>query len=93
MVFTGLALAQVADGGQTTVLQQQKLADMSRKHGVVVLVSYAPGKASAPHRHPGSVFAYVFEGEVTSRSGLLNRSVSFGAGLRLNAAQRLQRVV
>lgn len=67
MVAGGLALAHVADEDDTTVLQQQKLADMPGKQGVIALVSYAPGAASAPHRHAGSVFAYVLEGEVTSQ--------------------------
>jgi len=30
-------------------------------------VDYAPGAASDPHVHPGSVFAYVLEGTVVSQ--------------------------
>ena len=54
MMFTGLALAHATDGGRTTVLQEQKLADIPGNRGVVVLVSYAPAEASAPSG-PGSV--------------------------------------
>jgi quercetin dioxygenase-like cupin family protein len=37
------------------------------KQVLMVMVSYAPGQASTPHFHAGSVFAYVIEGEVTSQ--------------------------
>ncbi len=70
-VLTVLAgTASVAhDAGEetTTPLQRQKLTDVPGKTGIVVLVSYAPGQASQPHVHPGSVFAYVVEGEVVSQ--------------------------
>ena len=33
----------------------------------MAVVSYAPGQASTPHFHSGSVFAYVLEGEVVSQ--------------------------
>jgi quercetin dioxygenase-like cupin family protein len=32
-----------------------------------VEVDYAPGESSKAHRHPGLTFAYVLEGEITSR--------------------------
>jgi quercetin dioxygenase-like cupin family protein len=34
-----------------------------------VEVAYAPGASSTAHRHPGLTFAYVLEGEVTSKVG------------------------
>ncbi|MYN06323.1 cupin domain-containing protein [Pseudoduganella aquatica] len=49
------------------MLQHLPLPDAPGKHGVLVTVTYAPGQASIPHRHPGSVFAYVLEGEVESQ--------------------------
>ena len=37
----------------------------------MLTVTFAPGQASVPHVHPGSVFAYVLEGtlEVTQGNG------------------------
>lgn len=55
--------------GQETrkLLQLQKLPEMPGKQGILATVHYAPGQASQPHEHPGSVFAYVLEGEVISQ--------------------------
>ena len=50
-----------------TPLQRQKLPDVPGKQVILALVAYEPGQASAAHRHAGSVFAYVLEGEVTSQ--------------------------
>jgi len=61
------SIAHDAGEETTTPLQRQKLADVPGKTGIVVLVSYAPGQASKAHLHPGSVFAYVVEGEVVSQ--------------------------
>jgi quercetin dioxygenase-like cupin family protein len=55
------------DGKETrTVLQEKQLPDVAHTKGVMATVTYAPGQQSLPHRHPGSVFAYVMEGEVVS---------------------------
>ena len=51
----------------TTPLQRRALVDVPGKTGMLVLVNYAPGQASKAHVHPGSVFAYVVEGEVVSQ--------------------------
>ncbi|SFI32183.1 Cupin domain protein [Collimonas sp. OK307] len=50
-----------------TLLQKQSLADASGKSGVMLTVAYGPGESSIPHLHPGSIFAYVLEGEVISQ--------------------------
>lgn len=65
------ALAHDAGGGEEKVnlVQLQKLPDVPGKQVVMAVVSYAPGQASAPHLHSGSVFAYVLEGEVISQLG------------------------
>jgi quercetin dioxygenase-like cupin family protein len=62
-------VASAHDAGEetTTLLQRQKLPDVPGKQVLMVMVSYAPGQASTPHFHAGSVFAYVVEGEVTSQ--------------------------
>lgn len=54
---------------QLGILQHLPLPDAPGKHGVLLTVTYAPGQASHPHRHPGSVFAYVMEGAVVSQPG------------------------
>jgi quercetin dioxygenase-like cupin family protein len=57
------------DAAEETVtpLQRQKLPDAPGKQVILAVVAYEPGQSSAPHRHAGSVFAYVLEGEVTSQ--------------------------
>jgi quercetin dioxygenase-like cupin family protein len=62
-------VAWAHDAGEetTTLLQRQKLPDVPGKQVLMVLVSYAPGQASTPHFHAGSVLAYVVEGEVISQ--------------------------
>jgi quercetin dioxygenase-like cupin family protein len=71
LVFASLAgMACFAyDTGEetTTPLQRRELVDVPGKTGMLVLVNYAPGQASKAHVHPGSVFAYVLEGEVVSQ--------------------------
>lgn len=65
-----LLLAHTALAEDTvSVLIKQRLADMAGKEGTVITVDYAPGAASGPHLHPGSVFAYVLEGAVVSQLG------------------------
>ncbi|MDY0749040.1 cupin domain-containing protein [Paucibacter sp. R3-3] len=57
------------DAGEETVtpVQRKPLPDMPGKQLILAVVAYAPGQASAAHFHPGSVFAYVLEGEVVSQ--------------------------
>jgi quercetin dioxygenase-like cupin family protein len=57
-------------GGRKVVFEHD-LPDVNL-HGwsaTVVEVSYAPGEASAAHRHPGITIAYVLEGEIRSKVG------------------------
>ena len=48
---------------------QHDIPDLALKNWAVnaVEVTYAPGQASAPHRHPGLTIAYVLEGEISSK--------------------------
>ena len=48
---------------------QHDLPDLSLHDWYVttVEVDYAPGESSKAHRHPGLTFAYVLEGEITSK--------------------------
>lgn len=45
---------------------QHDLPDVPGKQISMVTVEFAPGATSSPHRHPGSVVAYVLEGSVVS---------------------------
>ena len=45
---------------------QHDLPDVPGKQVSMVIVEFEPGAASSPHRHPGSVVAYVLEGSVVS---------------------------
>jgi quercetin dioxygenase-like cupin family protein len=64
-LIMGQASALAEDA--VSVLMKQSLADMAGKVATVLTVDYAPGAASGPHIHPGSVFAYVLEGAVVSQ--------------------------
>ena len=57
----------VLAGDSVSMLMKQSLADMAGKVATVLTVDYAPGAASDPHVHPGSVFAYVLEGTVVTQ--------------------------
>lgn len=68
VVGATLLLGQTALAEDTvSELMKQRLADMTGKEATVITVDYAPGAASDPHVHPGSVFAYVLEGAVVSQ--------------------------
>lgn len=49
------------------LLQHRALPDAPGKMGIMATVHYEPGQASIAHEHPGSVFAYVLEGEIVSQ--------------------------
>jgi quercetin dioxygenase-like cupin family protein len=46
---------------------RHSLPGMEGKVASLVTVSYAPGAASKPHRHPGPVFGYILEGAIVSQ--------------------------
>ncbi|MDR8730575.1 cupin domain-containing protein [Burkholderia pseudomultivorans] len=48
-------------------IMRQPVPEAPGKLVVVATVDYAPGQASEPHRHLGSVFAVVSKGEVLSQ--------------------------
>jgi quercetin dioxygenase-like cupin family protein len=59
---------EAAEGQEKVIpLLQKAMPDAPGKQGVMVTVNYGPGQASTAHLHPGSVFAYVLEGEVISQ--------------------------
>ena len=62
--------AQNSAGGRKVVFEHD-VPDVNLKgwSATAVEVSYAPGEASAAHRHPGITIAYVLEGEIRSKVG------------------------
>ncbi|EHP37621.1 cupin [Cupriavidus basilensis OR16] len=50
-------------------LMKQPIPEAAGKNVLLATVTLAPGQASAPHVHPGSIFAYVLEGTVVSQLG------------------------
>ena len=46
----------------------------------VSYVDYAPGRAGAPHRHPGFVLAYVLEGAVVAKISGQGEEKTYTAG-------------
>lgn len=65
-----ISRAQNNAGGRKVVFEHD-VPDLNLKgwSATAVEVSYAPGEASAAHRHPGITIAYVLEGEIRSRVG------------------------
>lgn len=64
----GAAAAHRATAQETIrPVMQQAIPELPGKLVRVVIVSYQPGQASEAHMHPGSVFAYVADGSVTSQ--------------------------
>ena len=62
------ARAHDAPGEETVKpVMQQDIAEVPGKHVAMATVSYAPGQAATPHKHPGSIFAYVVKGSVESQ--------------------------
>jgi len=54
-------------GDSAKPVQNHLLPDVPGKKLVMAVVSYEPGGVSEAHRHQGSVFAYVLEGEIVSQ--------------------------
>ncbi|MDE1166358.1 MAG: cupin domain-containing protein [Pseudomonas sp.] len=61
------AHAHEAGHENVQVLQEKPLVNAPGKVATMLTVDYAPGQASAAHRHPGSVMAYVLQGTVVSQ--------------------------
>ncbi|HTO55261.1 MAG TPA: cupin domain-containing protein [Myxococcota bacterium] len=56
------------------------LTDLPGQDLTAVMVTYPPGGKSEPHKHPGSVFAYVLSGAVRSQSSLTGPVRVYKAG-------------
>lgn len=68
MVFAGTGTMLAHDAGETVrPLMKQPLVDVAGKDVMMATVTLAPGQSAAPHLHPGSIFAYVLQGDVVSQ--------------------------
>ena len=56
--------ALAADDAKVTPLMTKDLTGIAGKEASMVTVEYAPGAASAEHRHNAHTFVYVLEGSV-----------------------------
>lgn len=70
-VLAQALFAQAPTAGGRKIVFEHDLPEVNLKDWTVtaVEVSYAPGEASAAHRHAGVTIAYVLEGEVRSKVG------------------------
>ncbi|MCG7400078.1 MULTISPECIES: cupin domain-containing protein [Caballeronia] len=68
MIGAASAGAHDAAGAElVTPMIKQAVPEVAGKNVLMATVSYKPGQSSEAHRHPGSIFAYVLEGRVTSQ--------------------------
>ena len=67
LLTTPAADAHDAGNEKVTPVLRMPLPDAPGKQMTLAVVAYEPGQASAAHLHPGSVFAYVLEGEIASQ--------------------------
>jgi len=58
-----------AAGESVELITSQALPNVPGKRITVVRVSYGPGGFSRPHRHAGSVTAYITKGQIRSQLG------------------------
>jgi len=57
-------LSPALPAADVDLLFSQALADLPGRTGQILTVEYAPGEASARHRHNAHTFVYVLEGSV-----------------------------
>ena len=70
----------VSPAAKVTPLLTKPLAGIDGKEGLMVVVEYPPGVASAAHRHNANTFVYVLEGSVVMQ-------VAGGQEMTLTAGQ------
>jgi len=82
MTLAGPSGAQppAAPAAKVTPLMTKPLAGIDGKEGLMVVVEYPPGVASAAHRHNANTFVYVLEGSVVMQ-------VAGGQEMTLSAGQ------
>ena len=65
MMSAATFAAENAPPAKVTPIMTRDLEGIAGKEMLVLMVEYAPGGVSQPHRHNASVFVYVLEGSVT----------------------------
>ncbi|GGC76447.1 cupin domain-containing protein [Chelatococcus reniformis] len=68
-VLMPLCSTASSPGSSVEVVASYPLADIAGKRVTVVRVVYGPGAFTPPHRHPGTVTAYITKGEIRSQLG------------------------
>ena len=66
----GAQLSHAADGRplpQARIVSSEPLSHVPGKRVTVAIVHFPPGAASPPHRHGGSVTAFILSGVITSK--------------------------
>ncbi|MEO7432057.1 MAG: cupin domain-containing protein [Dokdonella sp.] len=69
-ITVGLSPIAIAHGSKeekVTPVLKQAVPELPGKNVLMATVELEPGQASLPHLHPGSLFAYVLEGDVVSQ--------------------------
>jgi quercetin dioxygenase-like cupin family protein len=74
------ARAQQPPAARATVAFSAQLPNVPGKSLTAVVVRYAPGDASGPHHHAGSVFAYVLSGAIRSQVSTSGPAKVYQAG-------------
>ena len=64
VLLCGLGGRLMAQEAKVTPLMTKELADIPGREALMITVRYAPGQASAVHRHNAHTFVYVLEGSV-----------------------------
>lgn len=67
VLSVSVSAAQSANFGKATILIKKTLPDFPGHKGIMLTVTFPPGQGAEPHKHPGSVFAYVLEGRIISQ--------------------------
>ena len=78
---TGLVRAVRASGaGHDHTVFSAQLPNVPGKTLTAIVVEYGPGGSSPPHRHAGSVFAYVLSGQIRSENSATGPVESIAPG-------------
>jgi quercetin dioxygenase-like cupin family protein len=62
-----LCAADASSGNKVEVVNSYAIPDMPGKRVTVVRVTYGPGGFTPPHRHGGTVTAYITKGQIRSQ--------------------------
>jgi quercetin dioxygenase-like cupin family protein len=69
IALTPLCSSAISPGSSVEVIASYPLPNVAGKRVTVIRVDYGPGGFTPPHRHSGSVTAYITKGEIRSQLG------------------------